>query len=81
MTEGSPVVAVRGLTKKFKRFTAVDCLDFDLLPNCTTALLGSNGAGKTTTISMLLGLLLPHREVSRFLVKTFYKTASRFFRA
>ena len=44
MTEGSPVVAVRGLTKKFKRFTAVDCLDFDLLPNCTTALLGSNGA-------------------------------------
>ena len=59
MTEGSPVVAVRGLTKKFKRFTAVDCLDFDLLPNCTTALLGSNGAGKTTTISMLLGLLLP----------------------
>ena len=54
-----PVVEVRGLTKTFNGFTAVDHLDFDLPPHCTTALLGSNGAGKTTTISMLLGLLLP----------------------
>ena len=59
MSGTPPVVEVRGLTKVFSGFTAVDHLDFDLPPHCTTALLGSNGAGKTTTISMLLGLLLP----------------------
>jgi ABC-2 type transport system ATP-binding protein len=59
MSEDPSVVQVRGLTKRFKGLTAVDNIDFDLRPHCTTALLGSNGAGKTTTISMLLGLLLP----------------------
>ena len=59
MSEDPAVVQVRGLTKRFNGLTAVDNIDFDLRPHCTTALLGSNGAGKTTTISMLLGLLLP----------------------
>jgi ABC-2 type transport system ATP-binding protein len=59
MNEDPSVVQVRGLTKRFNGLTAVDNIDFDLRPHCTTALLGSNGAGKTTTISMLLGLLLP----------------------
>ena len=59
MSEDTPVVEVRGLTKQFNGFTAVDNLYLALRPHCTTALLGSNGAGKTTTISMLLGLLLP----------------------
>lgn len=61
MSQGTPVVEVRELTKQFNGFTAVDNLDLDLRPHCTTALLGSNGAGKTTTIAMLLGLLLPTR--------------------
>ena len=59
MSEDPCIVQVRGLTKRFNGLTAVDNIDFDLRPHCTTALLGSNGAGKTTTISMLLGLLLP----------------------
>jgi ABC-2 type transport system ATP-binding protein len=59
MTDKAAVVEVKNLTKKFGDFVAVDNLDFELQPHCTTALLGSNGAGKTTTISMLLGLLLP----------------------
>ncbi|MBT3469942.1 MAG: ABC transporter ATP-binding protein [Opitutae bacterium] len=59
MSEDPSVEQVRGLTKRFNGLTAVDNIDFDLRPHCTTALLGSNGAGKTTTISMLLGLLLP----------------------
>jgi ABC-2 type transport system ATP-binding protein len=59
MNGDPPVVEVRGLTKVFNGLKAVDHLDFDIQPHCTTALLGSNGAGKTTTISMLLGLLLP----------------------
>ena len=69
MSQDTPVVEVRGLTKQFNGFTAVDNLDLDLRPHLTTALLGSNGAGKTTTIAMLLGLLLPTRGSIRIFGK------------
>ena len=55
----SPVIGVRGLTKRFDDVVAVDGIDFDIAGGVTAALLGANGAGKTTTIAMLLGLLLP----------------------
>jgi ABC-2 type transport system ATP-binding protein len=54
-----PVIAVSGLSKRFKETLAVDGLDFTVERGVTAALLGGNGAGKTTTLSMLLGLLLP----------------------
>src|ERR1700685_1383181 len=54
-----PVIAVSGLSKRFKETLAVDSLDFTVERGVTAALLGGNGAGKTTTLSMLLGLLLP----------------------
>jgi len=50
---------VRGLTKRFGDLTAVDALDFDVLPGRVTGFLGPNGAGKTTTLRMLLGLVRP----------------------
>jgi ABC-2 type transport system ATP-binding protein len=55
----SPIIRVRGLTKRYKDVVAVDGIDFDVAAGTTFALLGANGAGKTTTISMLLGVLLP----------------------
>ena len=55
----SPIIRVRGLTKRYKDVVAVDGVDFDVAAGTTFALLGANGAGKTTTISMLLGVLLP----------------------
>ncbi|MBM3570866.1 MAG: ABC transporter ATP-binding protein [Alphaproteobacteria bacterium] len=58
-TQAAPAIAVRGLTKRFERVTAVDAIDFSVMPGTTVALLGGNGAGKTTTISMLLGLVTP----------------------
>ena len=52
-------IEVRGLTKRFGRFTAVDRLDLDVVPGRITGFLGPNGAGKTTTLRMLLGLIRP----------------------
>ena len=52
-------ISVRGLTKRFGTFTAVDDLTFEVAPGRVTGFLGPNGAGKTTTLRMLLGLISP----------------------
>jgi ABC-2 type transport system ATP-binding protein len=51
-----PVIAARGLTKRYEDTVVVDSLDFDIYKGETFGLLGPNGAGKTTTILMMLGL-------------------------
>lgn len=53
----SHCVDVRGLTKVYDRFVAVDGIHFDVRPGEIYGFLGPNGAGKTTTIRMLIGLL------------------------
>jgi len=52
-------ITVRGLTRRFGDFLAVDSLDFDVREGEIFGFLGSNGAGKSTTIRMLCGLLKP----------------------
>ncbi len=52
-------IAVRGLTKRFGLFTAVDDLSFEVRKGEIFGFLGANGAGKSTTIRMLCGLLTP----------------------
>ncbi len=52
-------IEVRGLTRRFGEFTAVDHVTFDVLQGEIFGFLGSNGAGKSTTIRMLCGLLRP----------------------
>jgi ABC-2 type transport system ATP-binding protein len=54
MTEN--VITARGLTKRYRRTTVVDAIDFDVAKGEIFGLLGPNGAGKTTTILMMLGL-------------------------
>ena len=54
-----PSVTVRGLTRLFGDFTAVDHVSFAVEAGEIFGLLGANGAGKTTIIRMLAGLLLP----------------------
>jgi ABC-2 type transport system ATP-binding protein len=62
--ENEPAVVVRGLTKRFGDFTAVDGIDFEVRRGEIYGFLGPNGAGKTTTIRIVLGLLQPsHGEV------------------
>ncbi|PJB27824.1 ABC transporter ATP-binding protein [Candidatus Desantisbacteria bacterium CG_4_9_14_3_um_filter_50_7] len=53
------IVSVKNLTKKFKDFTAVDGITFDVQEGEIFGLLGPNGAGKTTTIRMLITLIPP----------------------
>ena len=53
----SPAIEVKGLTKRFGKFTAVDRISFRVEPGEIFGFLGPNGAGKSTTIRMLCGLL------------------------
>lgn len=52
-------IDVRGLTRRFGAFVAVDNLSFDVKQGEIFGFLGANGAGKSTTIRMLCGLLSP----------------------
>jgi ABC-2 type transport system ATP-binding protein len=52
-------IDVHDLTRRFRAFTAVDRLSFDVQPGEVFGFLGANGAGKSTTIRMLCGLLRP----------------------
>jgi ABC-2 type transport system ATP-binding protein len=54
-----PVIEVRGVTKRFKRFVALDNISLSI-PHASVGLLGANGAGKTTLIRTLLGLSKPN---------------------
>ncbi|MGL4451229.1 MAG: ATP-binding cassette domain-containing protein [Sarcina sp.] len=48
---------VKGLTKKFKNFVAVDNVSFEVKEGEVLGLLGENGAGKTTTLRMIATML------------------------
>ena len=52
-------IKTTGLTKQYKKLTAVDQLDLEVRQGELFALLGLNGAGKTTTIKMLTCLTQP----------------------
>ncbi len=56
VTTQNPTVRVRGLTKKFQGFTALDAVDIDFLPGRVHMLFGENGAGKSTLINLLAGV-------------------------
>jgi ABC-2 type transport system ATP-binding protein len=51
-------VRLRGATKRYGAFTALDHVDFDIHRGEVFALLGPNGAGKTTLISLVAGTSL-----------------------
>ncbi len=52
-------VEVKGLTKRFGQFTAVDKVDMVIPREAVYGFLGHNGSGKTTAIRMMCGLLEP----------------------
>lgn len=55
----SPIVSLRGITKKFGKVVANNKIVLDLFPGRIKALLGENGAGKSTLMSMLAGRFRP----------------------
>jgi sulfate/thiosulfate transport system ATP-binding protein len=52
-------ITVRGLTKSFGDFRAVDDVSFDARAGEITALLGPSGSGKSTVLRMIAGLEQP----------------------
>jgi len=52
-------ITVKGLTKRFGTFTAVDAISFEVVKGEIFGFLGANGAGKTTAMRMLCGLSFP----------------------
>jgi branched-chain amino acid transport system permease protein len=56
---GTPLLEVRGLTKRFGGVTAVDGLDLTVHAGEIVALIGPNGAGKTTAFNMISGAVVP----------------------
>ncbi len=53
------MITVKGLTRSYGDFRAVDDISFTINEGEITGLLGPNGAGKTTTLRMLSGYLKP----------------------
>ena len=54
-----PSIEVRGLTKRFGAFTAVDTLNLKIEGAKCVGFLGPNGAGKTTTLKLLTDMIFP----------------------
>ncbi len=54
-----PILAARGITKRFPGVLALDHVDLEVQAGEIHAVLGQNGAGKTTLMNILFGLVLP----------------------
>jgi len=53
------VLSITGLTKKFRRLTAVNNLNLEVKRGQVFGMLGPNGSGKTTTLGMLMSVINP----------------------
>ncbi|WP_152399453.1 ABC transporter ATP-binding protein [Paenibacillus cellulositrophicus] len=71
------VLDIRGLTKKFGEFVAVDNMSLTVREGEIFGFLGANGAGKSTTINMVSSLLRPSSGEIRILDRDITKQ-SRF---
>lgn len=54
-----PILSLRGVTRDFDAFRAVDNVSLDIKTGSITGLIGPNGAGKTTLFNLLTGMLPP----------------------
>ena len=59
VARAEPILAARGLTKRYGRVVALDACDFELYPGEVLAVIGDNGAGKSTLIKALSGAVQP----------------------
>ena len=55
----TPAIETRGLTKRYRRITALSDCSITVPEGRISALVGPNGAGKTTLLRLLSGLASP----------------------
>jgi len=60
---GQPVIAINGLSRRFKSKLALDAVSLNVESGQVFGLVGANGAGKTTLIKHVLGLFESGVEV------------------
>ncbi|HSD00230.1 MAG TPA: ABC transporter ATP-binding protein [Casimicrobiaceae bacterium] len=63
--DGTPLLSLDGITRRFGSVVALDNASFSVRPGTVHALLGENGAGKTTLMRVAFGLLAPDAGVVR----------------
>ncbi|NWG16789.1 MAG: sugar ABC transporter ATP-binding protein [Chloroflexi bacterium] len=64
MTNPTPILQAKQVSKFFGGLTALDKVDFEVYPGEVVALLGDNGAGKSTLIKCVSGVYRPeHGEI------------------
>lgn len=67
MSDTTPVIEARNLTRRFGRVTAVEGLDLSIGRGEVFGLIGPDGAGKTTTLRLLAAVMLPTSGQARVL--------------
>jgi D-xylose transport system ATP-binding protein len=55
----TPILALRGISKRYGAVRALDAVDFDVGAGEVVALIGDNGAGKSTLIKVISGVITP----------------------
>jgi branched-chain amino acid transport system ATP-binding protein len=62
----NPLLAVRGITKRFGGLTALSAVDYVLEEGRIGSIIGPNGAGKTTLFNVLTGIYPPEEGTVQF---------------
>jgi ABC-type branched-subunit amino acid transport system ATPase component len=75
MTAATPVLSLRGVTKRFGGLEAVSDVGFDVHAGDILFLIGPNGAGKTTLFNLITGFSRPDAGTISFLGKSLVRVA------